>query len=108
MSFTKSMISSNTDLWATPPSLSDELDSKYNFEVDVCATAENAKCSKYYTKEQDGLQQQWEGKCWCKYTSDVRRKILTDVAIWCNSSFISVLLRVLRENTFKKFQKTII
>lgn len=25
----------------------------------------NAKCSKYYSPEQDGLSQKWDGVCWC-------------------------------------------
>jgi phage N-6-adenine-methyltransferase len=30
----------------------------------VCATAENAKCSRYFTIEDDGLAQEWRGRCW--------------------------------------------
>jgi phage N-6-adenine-methyltransferase len=36
----------------------------YRFETDVCATADNAKCERFYTREQDGLKQQWKGSCW--------------------------------------------
>ena len=56
--------SSATDLWATPQSFFDSYNNIYQFEIDVCATNENAKCSKYYTKEQNGLEQEWHGKCW--------------------------------------------
>jgi site-specific DNA-methyltransferase (adenine-specific) len=49
------MYSSQTCEWETPQELFDRLDAIYHFETDVCATAENAKCVKYYTKEQDGL-----------------------------------------------------
>ena len=59
------MFSSKTDLWETPQYLFDKLDKKFHFTIDVCATKENAKCKKYYTKEQDGLSQEWEGVCWC-------------------------------------------
>ncbi len=59
------MFSSKTDLWETPQELFDRLDARFHFEVDVCATAENAKCKRYYTKEVDGLAQKWEGVCWC-------------------------------------------
>lgn len=51
--------------WGTPQWLFDELDAVYHFETDVCATPENAKCKKYFTKEQDGLKQEWTGVCWC-------------------------------------------
>ena len=50
------MFSSKTDAWATPQRFFDELNREFNFELDVCATPENAKCRRFYTKEQDGLE----------------------------------------------------
>jgi phage N-6-adenine-methyltransferase len=50
--------------WATPQCLFDELDAEFNFELDVCATAENAKCARYFTAADDGLAQPWTGVCW--------------------------------------------
>lgn len=61
---TKLMFSSTTDLWATPQDFFDKLDKIFHFQVDVCATAENAKCAKYYTEETNGLAQDWTGVCW--------------------------------------------
>lgn len=58
------MFSSETDLWATPQDLFDELNEIYSFETDVCAIPENAKCSRYFTPEMDGLKQEWFGSCW--------------------------------------------
>lgn len=45
--------------WATPQDFFDCLNAQYKFTLDPCATAENAKCEKFYTKEQDGLAQSW-------------------------------------------------
>lgn len=56
--------SSATDLWATPQDFFDSYDKKYNFSLDVCASKENAKCSRYFTKEDDGLTQIWQGSVW--------------------------------------------
>ena len=56
--------SSATDMWATPQDFFDRLDAIYNFDLDVCALPDNAKCEKYFTPEQDGLKQGWEGICW--------------------------------------------
>lgn len=56
--------SSKTDDWYTPQDFYDEWDEKFNFTLDVCASKENAKCGKFFTKEQDGLSQKWEGVCW--------------------------------------------
>ncbi len=56
--------SSATDLWATPQDLFDKLNAEFAFDLDVCATPENAKVIRYFTKEQDGLAQPWSGRCW--------------------------------------------
>ena len=56
--------SSKTDLWATPQDFFDALNKEFSFDVDVCATAENAKCQNYFTAQQDGLKQDWNGVCW--------------------------------------------
>ena len=59
------MFSSKTDLWATPQDLFEKYDAIYNFETDVCALPENAKCKRFFTPEMDGLKQEWTGVCWC-------------------------------------------
>jgi phage N-6-adenine-methyltransferase len=56
--------SSATDNWATPQKLFDELNQRYNFELDVCASLENAKCPRFFSLEDDGLAQDWQGACW--------------------------------------------
>ena len=61
---TTGMMTSNSSTWATPPDLFADLDQEFGFTLDVCALPENAKCEKYFTPEQDGLQQDWTGTCW--------------------------------------------
>jgi phage N-6-adenine-methyltransferase len=58
------MFSSATDEWPTPQKFFDELNAEFHFELDVCATSENAKCPRYFTKADDGLSQTWDGVCW--------------------------------------------
>jgi len=58
------LYSSKSDLWGTPFPFFKKLDEEFNFELDVCAIAENTKCEKYFTPDQDGLQQEWNGICW--------------------------------------------
>lgn len=55
------MFSSKSDEWATPQDLFDRLNAVYNFDLDPCATPENAKCSLYYTKSDNGLEKSWGG-----------------------------------------------
>ena len=57
--------SSATDLHATPQDFFDKLNVEFGFGLDVCATPENAKCPRYYTKADDGLAQDWgTGAVW--------------------------------------------
>lgn len=58
------MFSSKTDLWETPQDFFDKLNARFQFETDVCALPENAKCKRFFTPEMDGLKQEWTGVCW--------------------------------------------
>lgn len=63
--FTEGMRSSNTDEWATPDYVFRPLDDEFHFDLDVCATDGNHRCPRYFTKEDDGLTQDWSGSvCW--------------------------------------------
>lgn len=64
MSITRGMMSSNTDMWETPQDLFDAYNSVYDFDIDVCAVPQNAKCERYFTPDVDGLKQDWVGTCW--------------------------------------------
>lgn len=50
--------------WATPQDLFDQLNEEFKFTLDLAASPEDAKCPNYYTKEIDGLAQDWNGMCW--------------------------------------------
>ena len=56
------VFSHNSDEWATPQALFDQLDAEFAFNLDPCATAENAKCARFFTKDDDGLVQRWGGQ----------------------------------------------
>jgi site-specific DNA-methyltransferase (adenine-specific) len=58
------MFSSASDEWETPREFFDAVDSVFHFTLDVCADHSNAKCPRYYTKEEDGLSLEWRGVCW--------------------------------------------
>ena len=53
-----------TDVWATPQDFFDKLNAIFEFDLDVCALPENAKCDRYFTPDDDGLKQIWQGVCW--------------------------------------------
>ena len=74
------MFSSKDDKWSTPQDFFDELNVEFGFTLDPCADEFNHKCNKYYTEEDDGLLQSWEGEIvFCnppygKYIKDWVRK----------------------------------
>ena len=57
------MYSSKSNEWATPQDFFDKLNAEFHFNLDPCATDENHKCDFYFTKETDGLKQDWGGYC---------------------------------------------
>lgn len=58
----KILFSSNSEEWATPIDFYRELNKEFNFTLDPCASSENAKCKRFFTKAQDGLSQSWKGE----------------------------------------------
>ena len=56
------LYSSRSEQWATPRKLFAELDAEFHFDLDPCATADNATCADYFTIEDDGLLQNWGGR----------------------------------------------
>jgi len=58
----KPLMSSKDISWSTPQDFFDGLNKEFNFTLDPCATKETAKCKKFYTKEDNGLLQDWIGK----------------------------------------------
>ncbi len=56
---TTGLFSNRTEEWATPQYVFEWLNNQFHFMLDVCATSQNAKCKKYYTKSEDGLKQKW-------------------------------------------------
>ena len=85
--------SCKSDLWTTPKSLFAELNWKYKFTLDPCATDENALCDKYYTIKDNGLEQDWKGeivfmnppynKTLCKWVEKAYKESLKGATVVC-------------------------
>lgn len=59
------LFSSKSVEWGTPQTLFDYLNQRFQFTLDVCATPENAKCERYFTRFDNGLSKSWKGeRCW--------------------------------------------
>lgn len=55
------MFSSNKMDWETPQLFFDQLDKKYKFDLDACASDDNHKLDNYFTKADDALTRDWGG-----------------------------------------------
>ncbi len=51
--------SSEVQNWRTPKDFFKLLDARYRFTTDMAASKVNALCPKFFTEEQDSLQQDW-------------------------------------------------
>lgn len=58
----RALLYTGKDDWETPKDFYKKLDDEFHFTLDPCCTHENAKCEKYYTKDDDGLSRDWGGK----------------------------------------------
>lgn len=51
--------------WETPPDVFDPLHAEFGFTLDVCARADNTKCARYLSPDDDGLASDWAREvCW--------------------------------------------
>ena len=55
----KVLFSHKSDEWYTPKEFFDKYNKVFHFTLDPCATEEHHLCEKYYTKEENGLIQDW-------------------------------------------------
>jgi site-specific DNA-methyltransferase (adenine-specific) len=55
----EALFSSESTEWITPHWLFNALDKEFKFDLDPAATDETAKCDLYFTKDDDGLVQEW-------------------------------------------------
>ena len=59
---TSGMMSSNRGDWTTPQDFFDTLNAEFNFTLDPCCLPDSAKCERFFTPDDDGLIQSWQGE----------------------------------------------
>lgn len=83
------------DTWATPRELASHLVGEFGCTLDVAASAQNAKCERFYSACDDGLSQEWPRKSiiWCNPPySDVTPWVTKAIAYARDGGFRAVLL----------------
>ena len=53
MGIDKNSFKSKSEEYETPKEIFEPLQKEFNIQLDVCATNENKKCDKFFTKEYD-------------------------------------------------------
>lgn len=85
----KALFSSASEEWETPQDFFDKCATRWGpFDLDVCATKENAKCEKFFTKEDDALTKEWSGVCW------MNPPYGRGIGVWVQKAYSSVAKRV--------------
>jgi phage N-6-adenine-methyltransferase len=87
--------------YGTPDNIWNPLNEEFKFTLDVAATDENAKCAKYFTKDQDGLSQSWSGEvCWMNppYGRVMQKWIRKAYSEWKNGCTVVAIIPA-RTNT---------
>ena len=91
----RACVSSENPDWMTPPDLFNYFDEVFNFTFDLAASADNALCAKYFTKEDDALSQDWDaigGNLFCN--PPYGRKpppLFTEKAVRCEAKVFMLL-----------------
>jgi len=88
------MFTSQTEEWGTPLDLFQRLDNEFGFELDVCASKDNAKCERFFTKQEDGLNQEWSGVCWMNppYGREIKYWMSKAVESWRSGATVVCLV----------------
>jgi len=99
----KGLFTSNKHDYSTPQDFFDKLNAEFHFTLDPCATAENAKCKRFFTPEQDGLAQWWNGNVFMNppYGREIGRwmKKAYEECILCHNCTVVVCLVPARTDT---------
>ena len=72
------LFTSNTEERYTPKDFFEEINKEFKFTLDPCATKENHKCEKFYTKEDDWLKQSRDNEivyCNPPYGRELKKRV---------------------------------
>jgi site-specific DNA-methyltransferase (adenine-specific) len=98
------MFSSASDEWSTPKDLFDRLHAEFDFEIDLAATAENTKCSSFFSKKSNSLEKDWGGvfdRGWLNppYSRGLCGQFIEKAARQRRRGFLTVMLLAARTDT---------
>lgn len=78
--------SSAESRWETPQTTFDALNREFGFTLDACASAETAKCDRWFGEGDDAFLKPWEGVVFCNPPYG------RELAKWINKGYVESLL----------------
>lgn len=98
------MFSSKSAEWETPQLLFDQVNKEFKFDVDLAASADNAKCKTFYSIEKSALDRSWHlahDRGWLNppYTRGLCAKFIAKAAVERGKGFLTVMLLPARTDT---------
>lgn len=79
----------HSDEWSVPRQVFDPLNEQHDFTVDAAASPDNTKCECFWSREDNGLEQDWTGeRVWC---APPRR----EASAWVEKAAVSECLTVM-------------
>ena len=97
------MFSKASDEWSTPDDFFAALDAEFDFDLDVAASADNAKCLDYLTIEDDALSVNWARSgpvtCWMNPPYSKCREFIAKAALEASKGCTVVCLVPSRTDT---------
>lgn len=97
------------DEWETPDDFFNGVDEYFNvLELDVCASESNHKLYNYYTKKEDGLKQEWVGKCWCNPPYSKQKPWIEKAISSVNDNNAEIFMLIPMNPETKYFQELIL
>lgn len=84
MPINEGLMSSDSYDWGTPQEFFNKVDQEFGFTLDVCASSWNAKCERFFSIEDDGLNQEWSDVVWMNppYGKDIAKWMSKAVLAW--------------------------
>lgn len=97
----RGLMTSNNDCYETPQRLFDKLNEEFRFTLDAAANEANAKCTNFFTVEDDALSKTWSGNVFCNppYGRKIRHFIEKAVEEAMTNNLLVVLLIPARVDT---------
>lgn len=87
--------------YSTPIAIVNPLIKEFNLKIDVCASKDNYKLKKYWTKEDNALSKDWIGNCWMNppFDRNLKKWVLKAYAETEKHGGTKVILIPVRSNT---------